>query len=61
MQELAGLNEDLELKKEQLKKEIEGILYQYVDDINNARGISADDLEYVAKDIVNYIMDKEPS
>lgn len=56
MQQLAGLNESLESKKAGLKKEIEGILYQYVDDINNARGISAADLEQVAEDLVNYIV-----
>ena len=50
------LNEDMEALQNALRKEIETILYRYVDDINNAQGIDVDDLEEVAGDIVDYIM-----
>jgi hypothetical protein len=50
------LNEDMEALQNSLRKEIERILYGYVDDINNAQGIDVDDLEEVAGDIVDYIM-----
>lgn len=51
------LNEDaMESLQNSLRKEIESILYKYVDDINNARGIDEDEIESVAGDIVDYIM-----
>jgi len=48
--------DNMESLQNSLRKEIERILYGYVDDINNAQGIDADDLEEVAGDIVDYIM-----
>jgi hypothetical protein len=50
------LNEDLDSLKKKLQDEIIIILYNHVDDINNARGIADEDLEPVADDIVDYIM-----
>jgi hypothetical protein len=48
--------DNMESLQNSLRKEIERILYGYVDDINNAQGIDVDDLEKVAGDIVDYIM-----
>jgi hypothetical protein len=50
------LNEDLDSMKKKLHQEIEGILFQYVDDINNARGISEDDIQLAADELADYVI-----
>lgn len=42
--------------KKKLHQEIEGILFQYVDDINNARGISEDDIQLAADELADYVI-----
>jgi hypothetical protein len=44
--------------KDAIKEEIEGILSQYVDDINNTRGISEDDLDPLSEDLLEWFMSK---
>jgi hypothetical protein len=56
---LAGLITEGEYKQNPtdkiLQEKIDSLLYNYVDDINNARGISVDDLPQLSTDLFNLI------